>query len=85
MLSLTRYFLKTGGFLILLGSLVGAYGGLKLHTYFTSPPPTDPTTVQFLRAVVIPHIFLALGMGLFVFGLILAGKGIHFNVKHRHS
>lgn len=82
MLTLTKYFLRTGILLVVAGLGSGWTGGMRLYYFFTaSPIAGTPTTRQFLRWVVVPHIFLALGIGLFIFGVILIAKGAHFHTK----
>ena len=82
MLTLTKYFLRTGIVLVIAGLGSGLSGGLRLFYFFTdSPIAGTPTTREFLRWVVVPHIFLALGIGLFIFGVILIAKGAHFHIK----
>ena len=82
MLALTKYFLRTGILLVGGGLGVGWLGGARLYHFFTASPIAGvPTTRQFVKWVVIPHIFLALGIGLVIFGIILIGKGLHFHVS----
>ena len=80
MLALTKYFLRTGIFLVIAGLCSAAAGGVRLYYYFAASPLTAaPTLRQSLRWVVVPHIAVALGLGLIVIGGILIGKGVHFH------
>jgi hypothetical protein len=82
MLALTKYFLRTGLLLVVGGSAVGWWGGMRLHRLLTASPIVGvPTTWQFAKWVVMPPVFLTLGLGFCVFGLILIGKGFHFHIK----
>lgn len=85
MLELTRFFFRTGILLVVAGFCSGYVGGLRLYYYFNGSVVTGtPTTRQFVRWVVIPHVFVAIGVGLVIFGIILIGKGIHFHATHRN-
>ena len=82
MLALTRYFLRTGILLVVAGVGSGLAGGVRLFYFLTASPVAGiPSTRQVLRWVVVPHIFLAIGLGLVIFGIILIGKGIHFHAR----
>jgi len=86
MLTLTKYFFRTGSLLVVAGAGAAAYGGARLHRFLTESPIVGvPTTWQFAKWVVLPPVLITLGLGFLIFGLIMIGKGLHFHVSQSRA
>lgn len=66
------------GLLFILGGLVSVIGGAMSMIAFFKEPDTgvDMTMPVIVKGVVLPHIFIFLGVGVMVYGIILVYKTI---------
>lgn len=77
---LQRYFLNLGVFFVLGGFLAGLGGALRMLRFFREASDLSAVTVVELTAgVVIPHMFMLLGIGFLIYGAILFVKGLRFH------
>ena len=62
--------------LFIIGGLVSVIGGIMSMVAFFKEPDTgaDLTMGVIFKGVVLPHIFIFLGVGIMVYGIILAYK-----------
>lgn len=62
--------------LFIIGGLVSVTGGIMAMIAFFKQPDTGAavTILTIIRSVVLPHIFIFLGVGVFVYGVILIAK-----------
>lgn len=72
--------------LFIAGGLVSAAGGvLTMISFFKQPSTGEDITVSIIiRGVVVPHIFIFLGVGVFVYGVILIAKIIIITKRKNH-
>ena len=80
------YFIRTGIFFILGGSVSSIGGGIGVYRFLRRNPAVEEFTVRELaRGLIVPHIFMLLGTGIVIYGAILIVKGIMFNVRMRRE
>jgi len=76
---LQKYFLTVGLFFVIGGVLAGVGGALKMLRFFGEAGDLrQVTVVQLTWGVIIPHIFMLIGMGILIYGVILLVKGTTF-------
>lgn len=64
------------GILFIIGGLTSVSGGiLSMIAFFKQPDiGEDMTAVTIVRGVILPHIFIFLGVGVLVYGVLLIAK-----------
>jgi hypothetical protein len=74
---LSDSFLLVGSFFIL-GGLLSVIGGALSMFRFLRRPETDTNALigEVIRGMVLPHIFMFLGVGVISYGVILIAKGM---------
>ena len=74
------------GVLFIVGGLVSVVGGILAMVSFFKQPSTgeDVTALIIIRGVVLPHIFIFLGVGVFVYGVILIAKIVIIAKRKKH-
>ncbi len=74
------------GTLFVIGGLVSVTGGILAMIAFFKQPDTGVavTALTIIRGVVLPHIFIFLGVGVFVYGVILIAKIGIISKRQKH-
>jgi hypothetical protein len=74
------------GWLFIAGGLVSVIGGaLTMVAFFKQPDAGgDVTAFRIVRGVVLPHIFIFLGLGVLIYGIILISKIMIIAKRKKH-
>ena len=74
------------GWLFIAGGLVSVIGGTLTMVAFFKQPDTggDVTAFSIIRGVVLPHIFIFLGIGVLIYGVILVSKILIIAKRKKH-
>ncbi|MCK5528421.1 MAG: hypothetical protein KAI74_01950 [Kiritimatiellae bacterium] len=74
------------GGLFIAGGFVSIVGGaLAMIAFFKQPDVGDDLTVlHMLRGVILPHVFIFLGVGVLVYGTIIIAQVVIVNRRKNH-